>query len=275
MARRSTDMSRFEKIRQRLAQESFDSGGFWKPKVGTSKVRLLPEVGEMEFFFVNVGQHFISKGNQHYCPDFTLGEKCPICEFVNDLYTAGDQASIELARKIGVRKGFWMNVIDRANESAGPQIYTPGVMVFREIAAFAMNPQYGDLVIDENEGLDLEIVRTGAGLKTRYHCTFDRETSPLADDPAVIDQWLGAAIDLTPVLLTEDPAEDYNITHDEQGTITAKVAVEPYERLKEAFEGIDPTSLGSDANDDEDDEDEAEDKVSSVIRSRRGRRGRR
>lgn len=279
MVRRSEDrQSRFEKIRARLAKESLDSGGFYKPKVGKNTVRVLPEVGEMEFFFVNVGQHFLSRTNRHFCPNFTLGLPCPICEFVSELYAAGDDASTALARKLGVRKQFWMNLIDRANESAGPQIYTPGKMAFSQIATLAMDPEYGDLIIgdaetEDLEGLDIVIDRTGSGLQTRYNVIAKRETTPLNPDPAVIDQWLAAAMDLSPVELTEDPAEDYAITHDENGNSVAVVSVEPYERIKEAFEGVDYDAV--DGADDEEEEQEPEDRVSSVIASRRGRRGRR
>lgn len=275
MIRRSEErQSKFDKIRQRLAQESLDSGGYWKPKVGTNKIRLLPEVGEMEFFFVNVGQHFLTRTNRHFCPDFTLDLPCPICEFVSQLYTEGGDANIKLAENLRVRKQYWMNIIDRNAESAGPQIFSPGKMVFGQIKSLVMDPQYGDLLVDVDDGLDLRITRTGTGrTDTRYETHSDRETSPLSSNPAEIDQWLDAAMDLSSVELTDDPTEDHSLLHDDEGNVVAIVAVEPYERIKAAFEGIDRTVLSAKGDDDEEDDEEAEDRVASVIRSRRSRRG--
>lgn len=272
MKRSEERQSRFDSIRQHLAKESLDSGGFYKPKIGKNILRILPEVGEMEFFYVSVGQHFISRSNRHFCPSFTFGDPCPICEFVSQLYTAGDDASVELARKLGVRKQYWMNVIDRNNEIAGPQVWTPGPMIFKQIAAIVMDPQYGDLLIDEEDGLDIVVERSGSGLQTSYNVLAKRETTPLANDVAIIDQWMNTAMDLTPVQLTDDPGEDYELSHDEQGNAIAIVTVETYDRIKEAFEGIDQSSL---SEDDSDDDEEPEDKVASVINQRRGRRGRR
>jgi hypothetical protein len=81
-------------------------------------------------------------------------------------------------------------------------------------------------------------------------------------------------MDLSPVELTDDPSEDHALTHDEDGTLSSTVNILPYERLKEAFEGIDPTSISA-GDDQNGDEEEPEDEVSSVISRRRGRRGRR
>jgi len=229
----------------------------------------------MEFFFVNVGQHFPTRGKRFFCPDFTLGLPCPICEFVSELYTEGNSDSIELAQKLRVRKQYWMNIIDRANEAAGPQLLTAGRMIFKQIKALAMDPQYGDLLIDPDDGLDLTVTRTGTGRNdTEYVVTSDRETSPLSSDDALIDEWLDMAMDLSPVELTDDPSEDHALTHDEDGTLSSTVNILPYERLKEAFEGIDPTSISA-GDDQNGDEEEPEDEVSSVISRRRGRRGRR
>jgi len=272
MVRRSEErQSRFDKIRKRLAQEKLDSTGLWKAKVGDNKIRVLPEVGEMDFFFVNVGQHFLSRRDQHFCPDRILGLPCPICEFVSELYKEPTEENTKLAANIRVRRGWWMNIIDRSNEAAGPQILPAGKTIFVDIRGLVMDPQYGDLILDPDEGLDLTIHRTGTGRNdTEYTTHSDRETSPLNSDPDLIDEWLDTAMDLSPVELTDDPSEDYELMHDEEGNLVAKVAVETYDRIKEAFEGIDKEALRSD-----DDEEEPEDEVSSVISRHRGRRGRR
>jgi len=60
MARGKDRTSRLDKIRKRL--ENVDMGGtrgFWRPKSGRNVIRILPETGDMEVFWQEVGKHFI------------------------------------------------------------------------------------------------------------------------------------------------------------------------------------------------------------------------
>jgi hypothetical protein len=228
VARSEESKSRIQRIREKLAETNLGGGGFWKPKVGSNRIRILPEVGEMDVCWVNVGQHYISQNNRHFCRSFTLDDACPICELVNELYTAGDDASKEMASDFRVTKQFWMNVIDRDNEERGVQIFTPGVMIFRQIGeGLLLDPEYGDLIFDPDEGLDLIIKRTGQQMQTRYDVIPTRELTPLHADPNQAEQWLNSAKDLSPVDLSEDGAD-----------VTAPVVVETYERLQAVLEGI-------------------------------------
>lgn len=237
-------------LREKLAKTDLRSGGggFFSPPDGRSVIRILPEVGDMGFFYQQVGTHQLpgtDNKKQFYCPAFTSeGElECPICKYVDDLKKAGDKASLALAAALRVKRKFWMNVIDRERESVGPQIFTPGVMVFGQISSLISDPDYGD-IYDISKGIDIIIERKGKNLDTEYQVKPRRDSSPLSDDQATIDEWLGKARDLTPVEVSDDPEEDKELT---KGHI---LYILPYDRLEREFEAVDSDE------DDKDEEDE-------------------
>jgi hypothetical protein len=133
-----------------------------------------------------------------------------------------------------------MNVIDRDNEKAGPQIFTPGVTVFSTISSLIGDPDYGD-IFDLEDGLDLIIEKTGKRLETEYQVKPKRTSTPLSDDPDLVKKWMKLAKDLSMVELSEDKDEDAELSKGHS------VYVLPYERLEEEFNSV---------SDDEDDDDE-------------------
>ena len=202
------------------------TAGFFTPKEGRSIIRIMPEVGEMEFFFQEVGRHYMPDKKIFYCPSFTsCGElECPVCEIVQELYKSGDEASKALIGQIRVRRQYWMNVIDRDAEDRGPLIYTPGVMVFGAIKNVINDPDYGD-IMDEDDGVDVVVTREGKGLETSYEVLMRRKAAPLSDDPDQIDEWMDAAKDLSWVEVSENPEEDEKLSEGHS------VFLLPYDRL--------------------------------------------
>ena len=250
---------KLEALRAKLA--GTDTGGgsgknFFSVKEGTSRIRILPEVGDMSFFFQEVGRHYIRKDNNDkiliYCPSFTFGgeHECPVCEIVNDLYRSGDSTAKELAGELRVSKQYWMNVIDRKNEEAGPQIFTPGVGIFNSIISYINDPDYGDIT-DEEHGTDIIVERKGTGFDTEYQTRAVRSESPLSDDDELIDEWYDKAYNLAAVMLSEDSEEDKELIGD------SVVWVLPYDRINDEFD-LDELiyGVGSDDDDDDDDDDE-------------------
>lgn len=218
------------------------NSSFLDLKDGRNIVRILPEVGEMEFFYQPVGVHYMGK-NRVYCPAFTTeGQRdCPICELVSNLYRAGDPASKKIASKIRVTKRFWMNAIDRSNEKAGALILTIGPMVFGAVANLINDPEYGS-VYDIENGTDIIIEKSGSGIDTEYQTTprrnasymlvYNKDTAP--DDDSVgqpdydrAQEILDSAKDLTPIEVTADPEEDRELT---EGHV---LWILPYDRIVE------------------------------------------
>lgn len=234
---------RLKRVREKLSKTEFSSWKgtpTWKPKPGRNVIRILPGVGKMEdFFWQDVGSHYPPGSNRGFmCPDFTIGEKCPICEFVNALFSAGDEASKGLAGKLKKRKQFWMNVIDREDEDRGVQIYKPGPTVFQALAALVNDPDYGE-IYDPDNGQDVIIKRAGTGIETEYQVMVRPKQTPLHSNETVAQGWLDSAPDLSPVMLTDDSTEDDNIMKNEDGYVINPIAILPYERLDAEFHQID------------------------------------
>lgn len=289
--------SRLDALLQKM--DAVDSGGqgFWSPPAGRSLIRVLPEVGEMEFFFQAVGRHFNLPGNQtEICPNFTTeGDlNCPVCELVRKLYQGSDEDRA-LAKKLRVSRSYWMNVIvreekDKGGETgAGPFIFTPGVMIFRAMRSLLTNPEVGEFFDpDSDVGCDLYVDKSGSGIDTRYEVQARRSYTPLHVDEAKEDEWLNAAVDLSYVVLSDDPEED------EERSEGHRVVVLSYHRILEKY-GIGPDTDVADVDfesnadeykastrrrsqpseDDPDDElPEEDDEVGAEIRERRRRRRR-
>jgi hypothetical protein len=262
---------RLAKLREKLG--STDLGGmsqrFWSPTEGRNVIRVLPAVGDMDFFFQTVGRHYLPNKETVYCPQFTSEKElpCPICDLVNELYAAGDKASKELASNIRVSKRYWMNVIDRDNEDAGPLIFTPGVTVMNALASYINDPDYGD-IFDEVDGLDMIIERTGKGLSTEYQVKASRKSTLLSDDDELIDEWIEKAHDLTWVEVSMDSDEDADLSGD------AVVFLQPYDRIKAEHNlDFDDEDL-EDEDPEEEEEEEAEDEVKKDVKKRQSTRRR-
>ena len=173
-------------------EETKSDSGFWRPDTGTNVIRILPEVGTMEFFFVEAGRHYMD--NKSYdCPNLNSGgeERCPLCEVNQMLYEAGEK---EEAKKWRAGKSYLMNIIVRGKESEGPKVYSAGQIVFGQIAGLIGDPDVGD-VSDIEEGFDLKLERTGEGLETRYTTREARNPSALGN-PDDVEKWLKDAKDL-------------------------------------------------------------------------------
>lgn len=234
---KSDRAARMAALRDKIKNQDYSGSGagFWSPEQGANTIRILPEVGDMDFFFQPVGRHYFPPDGKKncYCPHFTSeGElPCPVCELVEDLYKAGDK---ELAGQLRVRKQWWMNVINRKDEKSGPQIFTPGQTVFTAIGAFINDPDYGD-ILDLEDGLDIIVEREGEKLQTEYQVRTKRQNTPLAvDDDGEVDAdtinaWLDKAKDLSYVVLSDDPDEDKELSEGHA------VYVLPYERIVKEF----------------------------------------
>lgn len=170
------------------------SNMFWSPKPGRSTIRVLPPVKGMELFFKEVGQHRFDN-KDYFCPDVCTDgkESCPACEVNSALYDAGEK---DAAADFRYSRRFFMNVVVRGEEAAGPRIYTPGITVFGAISSMIQDPDYGE-VYDEEEGTDIVIERTGTGLDTTYQVRpVKRANTPLCGDEDTLDNWLENAVDL-------------------------------------------------------------------------------
>jgi len=256
MVTKLTKSEKLAKMRQALSETDTGSGsaGFLGAlSEGVTIVRILPEVGDMPRFFQEVGRHQMpgKDGKRVYCPKFTSRGKlnCPVCEIVDQLYQAGDTASKAFAGQIRAKKEYWMNVIARADEKTGVKIYTPGVMVFRQLMSLIQDPDYGDIT-DVEDGYDIKIERKGKTKNdTDYQVRAAKNSSPLSDDPDKVEEWLNAAKDVSFVEVGTNPDEDAELAEGHA------VYVLPYKRLEKELD-LDNLELGEDVEDEDEEEDE-------------------
>lgn len=147
--------------------------------------RLLPNIDPKQRFYIRVGQHYglgpTGKSNV-YCPRSWFGSKedCPICDYV-DLVMQKSKKPKELESakemKLGMR---WMALtIDRDGDDQ-PKLWGFPVSAYNQIMEYIMG-KYPDL-LDLDEGYDINVKRTGTGMKTKYQVYPDKDRSRVSED---------------------------------------------------------------------------------------------
>lgn len=202
-------------IRKRM--EQINSGGSsnankfkrWRyEKPGTYRVRVLP------FKNTDPGMPFPERivyygingngGGMIVSPE-NAGERDPIKDFRINLYNqakeAGTPAEAEeikaMAQKLKAKTVNCVGLIDRANEAAGPQMWSPNWTDVQQLLAIFLT-EVGDYTDVGPDGCDLEIVvtpgkkinqRTGQPL-LEAKIQAARKNSPAAKDDAQLKEWL-------------------------------------------------------------------------------------
>lgn len=199
---RDVSSDKLKKLLDKVNSLNIGGGGWWRPQVGTSTIRILPGVGTMDYFFCEVGQHYVTDGGKpFYCPAIcSEGDlPCPICEVNEELFRAGEK---EAAGKFRAGRSFFMNIIDRADPGKGVQKFAPGITIFQAIISLIQDPDYGD-VSDVDSGYDIKIERVGEGREnTKYQTRAVKRSTPLGTEDQV-DEWMKSADDLKKFVMGE------------------------------------------------------------------------
>ena len=162
---------------------------------GENTVRILPPTWEDtgkwgDSWEIQIYIHYgVGPDNgQYLCLDKMLGEPCPICEVRRD---AADEDERDALRP-SWRALAW--VIDRDNETAGPQVWSLPATLFREINARSIDKKNNTpiLIDDPEEGYDIIFNREGTGPKRTKYIGVEvvRDPRPLHDDQKLQDRWL-------------------------------------------------------------------------------------
>lgn len=173
-------------VRQAKAKLESQGGGgaaFAKLQQGKNIVRILFPKGNNENFYAEGFVHFgvgEEGKNMVTCPK-TFGEhnRCPICEYVDQLRKSKDKNDKALAERIGRRKRVYINVIDRDDDSDEdePKVLPIGITILKALLDTMCDPDYGDIT-NPKEGRDVTITKKGQGLKTEYNVLPKPVTSP-------------------------------------------------------------------------------------------------
>lgn len=158
---------------------------FWKAKEGRNQIRVLPGNADMKLGGVPSYQHFYKdpadpdRWVSHNCLRKMARQPCPSCERMEQLARSGNAADLKLANEMKPSYRGYYRIIDRAAESKGIQVWTPGWNMQQDINDFLR--RFPNL-LHPLEGFDILIRRRGTGLKTQYRLDVARDPSPIAAD---------------------------------------------------------------------------------------------
>jgi hypothetical protein len=233
------------KLAARLAELNKSGGGeglgvtFLSIKDGRNVIRILPPGEGKDMFAEEVWVHYgVGKtaenknGTMVVCPR-TKNENapCPVCELSAELKKLSkkkDDNYDKQAKSIYRKKRVYYNAIDREedlssysynedekkwykgnDEEAPIKVLGTGIGIYKDIMAFFVDPEYGD-VTDFEEGLDLIITKTGSGqYNTNYDVKTVRKESPAIPDDApkeLVENWESYLSDFS--TLTEPKSYD-------------------------------------------------------------------
>ena len=117
--------------------------------------------------------------------------ECAICAARKQALADGEDE--DLIRALGWTRRVLCYVIDRDNESEGPELWSMPQTLDKEIAAQCTNKKTGEVyALDHpDKGYDVSFERIGSKQKTKYSgIQLDRNSSPLSDDDGTATEWL-------------------------------------------------------------------------------------
>lgn len=156
-----------EKLSERMAANRGSSTGFWRAKVGSNYIRILPGIegkADPGTFVAAVQAHGIG-GGQNYrefrcMQDF--GKWCPICTTAKALEAAGDD---ETAKSLSARGFYFVNIILKNDPEQQVRVWKTTAKQLEEMMGYFED--LGDFT-DPVEGYYLNIRRKGTGPGTKY-----------------------------------------------------------------------------------------------------------
>ena len=172
---------------------------FFMMEEGTSVVRVLPGKEDQEFY-AETAIHRINDKNYH-CPR-VKGEKCPVCDTYYGVWkeinaigkeTPKGKDLADLARQIKSRKRFYMNIIDRRDDSV--KILSVGQKLFGKILDCFFDEDFGDIT-DLKEGWDFKIVKDTQGQWPNYDKSAPKPKSTPAGTKAEIETFMDELHDI-------------------------------------------------------------------------------
>lgn len=174
-----------EKINRKL--RTLGTGKYLKFQEGNNKIRVLPRLDDSGIFWVDLTQHYGFKdderGRAYACLRAMKEKPCPICEFVKAIEEEDAEANKKLINDLRSKTAHLINVVDRSDNSI--KILSANQKLLRGLLNYVTDEDYGEEVLDPENGFDFTITKTGAGLGTRYS---DPRISP-KERPIGIEGW--------------------------------------------------------------------------------------
>lgn len=178
-----------EAMKAKLDSESrsgnYNNAEYDKLKQGKNVRRILWPKGNSDSFYSEGFLHFNlgEDGNTVVtCPKtFGSKERCPICEYVEELQKSKNKEDAKLASKLKATRKIYVNTISRDDDEETPKVLPIGVTVLKGLLEAICDPDYGDIT-DPDEGRDVTITRKGEGMKTEYSVLIKPKASIVSDE---------------------------------------------------------------------------------------------
>ena len=153
------------------SQSNYSNTDYDKLQQGKNVRRVLWPKGDKDSFYSEGYIHFglgADGKSVATCPK-TWGskEKCPICEYVEELQKSKSKEDKKLADDIKAKRRIYINVISRDDDEETPKVLPIGVTILKGLLETICDADYGDIT-DPEEGRDVTITRKGQGMKTEY-----------------------------------------------------------------------------------------------------------
>jgi len=202
---RNIDLDKIKKIKEGLKKgSSKEKGGgkFLYPKEGKNYLRVLPCLDDTGLPFREVGVHFFPGKEAYNCPKVTNDKKCPICDFVDELYRSGTDESKKLATRIRVSKRGAFLVLDRKGGDNIPKIYVSPPTMYEELLDIIVSEEDFGQITNIKNGRDIVLKKKTPDKKTGGVVEYSinvLDVSTLADSKKEIKEILNNAPSLSEI----------------------------------------------------------------------------
>ena len=167
----------------------------WKPPEGKSVIRIVPLKDSPKFPFIELMFHY-DIGPRAMLSPTSFGGRDPISEFADALIA---DESVPIKERYAQAKPFrpkartYLLVVVRGEESKGPRLYAFGTSVYKQIASYMVDEDYGDIT-DVEKGRDITIEYTPKDKSDTKLPQTDVKvkpnTSQLTSDATLLKKWL-------------------------------------------------------------------------------------
>lgn len=166
-------------------QEELQRGDkrYWTPADGKNQIRIMPPPMGEEEIYARVGFHYqIGPDDKMFaCPKTSGARKsCFLCDESDRLAKSDDEDDQADAKELRVTKRFLVTIIDLAHPQDGFKVWAVGIKLFRDILYYFSDADYGDIT-DLEEGFNLNLLKQGSGLNTKYNLLAGRNPSNFLD----------------------------------------------------------------------------------------------
>jgi hypothetical protein len=170
----------------------------WKPKVGTTQLRIVPYKFDKDNPFIELYFHY-NVNNKTYLSPQSFGRPDPIVEFADKLKRMGDKDDWKNAKAMEPKLRTFVPVLVRGEENQGVKFWGFGKTVYQELLGYIADPDYGDIT-DPTSGRDITVdYQAAEDAGTSYPVTKIRikpNTSPLSQD---VEQAKGFIVNQTEI----------------------------------------------------------------------------